>query len=177
MPCTVHITEADRRVARRHKELCQLIKDVQDMEKERNVETSIISDDIRIIVDECGGPRHTEDHAYVDLDLLTRALCKTIRSLTPHGEEFYLYSARIPASRRLATWWEEHEEEDKKREYGEDAALPADIARRVSNIKETRKDAKQRDAEFEARVAAREAAKQAYDETYTETLQKLEGEG
>lgn len=47
-------------------------------------------------------------------------LCKFLRTLkqTPAFDRI-VYNARDPMSRRLATWWEEHEAEDQKRERAE----------------------------------------------------------
>lgn len=50
------------------------------------------------------------------LDELTNMLCSTIRGLTPEQLEAIVYNGRDKNSRKLADWWDEHQEIDKKRE-------------------------------------------------------------
>lgn len=48
-------------------------------------------------------------------DEYAKRLCATVRSFTDKERETILYDGRSQLSRRLANWWEKHEEEDRKR--------------------------------------------------------------
>lgn len=58
------------------------------------------------------------------LDESTRMLCECLRSLTENEVEKYVYDAHNKEARKLAGWWERHQEWD---------------ARRVAEENETRK--------------------------------------
>lgn len=70
------------------------------------------------------------------------ALCEFLRNLkdTPAFDRI-VYNARDPMSRRLATWWEEHEAEDQKRERAEanEIADVAIFAKLTSNLTDDQK--------------------------------------
>ena len=51
----------------------------------------------------------------VDLDEIVASLCSKISSLDKKQTEEIVYNAKNKTSRRLADWWEEHQEADKKR--------------------------------------------------------------
>lgn len=46
-------------------------------------------------------------------------LCATLRTLTPDQTAAIVYNAHNATARDLANWWEEHQEEDRKREAAE----------------------------------------------------------
>lgn len=46
---------------------------------------------------------------------LTEMLCSIIRTMHPALQNAVMYNGRIPDARRLAEWWEKHEEHDEKR--------------------------------------------------------------
>jgi hypothetical protein len=54
---------------------------------------------------------------------LTEILCGTIRGMTPEQENRIVYNGRDPMSRRLADWWERHEEIDRQRLVAEAARV------------------------------------------------------
>ena len=49
------------------------------------------------------------------LDEATKILCETCRSLLTKEVEAYIYDAHNKQARKLATWWENHQEWDKRR--------------------------------------------------------------
>lgn len=51
----------------------------------------------------------------VDLDIITRKLCSTLKKLNKKQINEIVYNAKDKNSRLLANWWEEHQEADKKR--------------------------------------------------------------
>jgi len=55
------------------------------------------------------------------LDEATKMLCECCRSLTTDEVEKYIYNARDETARQLASWWEKHQEWDKRRVAEEDA--------------------------------------------------------
>jgi len=54
-----------------------------------------------------------------DRDKYTAMLCSLCKEMTPEQMEKIIYNARNPVSRELATWWEHHQEVDRKREEKE----------------------------------------------------------
>ena len=42
-------------------------------------------------------------------------LCAALKSMSPHAINEIVYNARDPMSRRLADWWDEHQEADRRR--------------------------------------------------------------
>ena len=64
------------------------------------------------------------------MDELTKLLCEKIGNFNEEEKEFYLYNGRVSESRKLAEWWEKHQELDRKRIIDE-------IERRASSIAET----------------------------------------
>lgn len=53
---------------------------------------------------------------------LTQMLCNTCKNLTPIMQENIIYDAHNAGARKLATWWDVHQEADRKREVKEAAA-------------------------------------------------------
>ena len=49
------------------------------------------------------------------LDEATKILCECIRSLTKAEVDSYIYDAHKEQARKLASWWERHQEWDKRR--------------------------------------------------------------
>lgn len=47
------------------------------------------------------------------VDELTTRLCFLLRNLSKGEEDYIIYNARSRQSRRLADWWEQHQEFDK----------------------------------------------------------------
>lgn len=43
-------------------------------------------------------------------------LCKTINEMSPESRDKIIYNARDKMARKLADWWEEHQEADRQRE-------------------------------------------------------------
>lgn len=69
---------------------------------------------------------HGANDYYGDLPNLhnnTALLCKTIGELTEEQLETIVYDPRNRTARRLATWWENHQEADRKREKAEQAEI------------------------------------------------------
>ena len=59
-----------------------------------------------------------KDHYYGNvsrLDEATAMLCAQCRAMSPEEVEEYIYDAHSPDARRLASWWENHQEWDKRR--------------------------------------------------------------
>jgi hypothetical protein len=56
-------------------------------------------------------------------------LCEAIRSLRSEDFDRVVYNARDPISRKLADWWEEHEEADRQRVEAETKKLREDAIR------------------------------------------------
>lgn len=62
------------------------------------------------------------DHYYGDrsrVHELTRMLCSLCKQLNPEEQERIIYDGHNENARRLATWWEHHQEVDRKREEDE----------------------------------------------------------
>lgn len=53
------------------------------------------------------------------LDANTALLCGTIRGFTKKEQDRILYDGKNPAARKLADWWENHQEVDRQREAEE----------------------------------------------------------
>lgn len=53
------------------------------------------------------------------LDEATKLLCECCRSLTKEEVEEYIYDAHSKDARELASWWERHQEWDKRRVFEE----------------------------------------------------------
>lgn len=51
----------------------------------------------------------------IDLDKITRMLCKKLSTLNDKQLKKIVYNAKDKTSRKLADWWEEHQAADKKR--------------------------------------------------------------
>ena len=49
------------------------------------------------------------------LDANTALLCGTINGFTKKEQDRILYNGKSPAARKLADWWENHQEVDRKR--------------------------------------------------------------
>jgi hypothetical protein len=49
------------------------------------------------------------------IDEATKILCEACRSLTTKETEKYIYDAHSEQARKLASWWERHQEWDKRR--------------------------------------------------------------
>ena len=56
------------------------------------------------------------------IDEATKLLCEACRSLTEKEVEAYIYDAHNAGARRLAGWWERHQEWDARRVREEDVA-------------------------------------------------------
>lgn len=56
------------------------------------------------------------------LDEATRILCETFRGLTTPQTEQFVYNAHDKESRKLADWWERHQEWDVRRKAEEEAS-------------------------------------------------------
>lgn len=69
----------------------------------------------------CGFPTWAKtgaENSYGDVDRADEAteyLCRTIRIMSKKDREKYVYDAHGPVARQLATWWEQHQVEDKAR--------------------------------------------------------------
>ena len=64
-------------------------------------------------------------------------LCKAIRTMSPSQQEQIIYNARSRMARRLADWWEAHQEADRKREALEAAEARKKLIRRRALAKLT----------------------------------------
>ncbi|MHC4406344.1 MAG: hypothetical protein ACYTG0_42475 [Planctomycetota bacterium] len=64
------------------------------------------------------------------LDEATRLLCATCRSLTEAQVEEVIYDARNAKARKLASWWERHQEWDRRRLEEEQKARNQERIRR-----------------------------------------------
>lgn len=62
-------------------------------------------------------------------DDATLLLCNTIKDFTDAEQQTILYNGRDPMSRRLATWWEEHERLDELRNDSDRRTAAERIAR------------------------------------------------
>lgn len=63
------------------------------------------------------------------LDEATKILCSHLRSLTKREMEKYVYDAHKKTARKLASWWEKHQEWDKRRVKEEDGTRKKIIAK------------------------------------------------
>jgi len=63
------------------------------------------------------------------LDEATKLLCETCRGLTTAETEEWIYNAHSKKARKLASWFERHQEWDKRRVAEEDAAQKEAIIR------------------------------------------------
>lgn len=63
------------------------------------------------------------------LDEATKILCELCRSLTTEETEKYIYDAHNPEARDLASWWERHQEWDKRRVAEEEQTRQRIIAK------------------------------------------------
>lgn len=54
------------------------------------------------------------------LNEFTQILCKLCSDMTQQEQENFIYAGRIPESRRLADWWDEHQKADRQREINEE---------------------------------------------------------
>ena len=64
-----------------------------------------------------GAPEHVND--------ATVLMCAAIREMSDEQRELVIYDAHSPVARELATFWEQHEAEDRKREAKETADAEA----------------------------------------------------
>ena len=75
---------------------------------------------------------HAKDYIYGNTDRLdeaTKLLCECCRSLTEKEVNNYIYDAHNENARKLASWWERHQEWDKRRVLEEEAAKALAIVR------------------------------------------------
>jgi hypothetical protein len=56
------------------------------------------------------------------LDEATKMLCYALRAMNPKDMEKYVYDAHSKTARRLANWWERHQEWDERRVKEEETA-------------------------------------------------------
>lgn len=77
----------------------------------------------------------------VSLDSMTRDLCKTLRTLdgTDDGEKI-IYNGRNPKARKLADWWDEHQDADAKRERAETEAQKKEKLKKSAIAKLTKEE-------------------------------------
>jgi hypothetical protein len=68
----------------------------------------------------------------VELNDVVALLCTILSNLSPEQQEFIIYDARDKTSRRLADWWEEHQEADRKRLKKELKAVKDEEDRKVA---------------------------------------------
>ena len=54
-------------------------------------------------------------NTWLTFDKATAELCRIVQAFTPEQQDFYLYNGRVSACRRLAEWWEAHQEVDRQR--------------------------------------------------------------
>ncbi len=80
---------------------------------------------------------------YANDDTLVPMLCEIVRNLSPTGKRDLVYDAHNKMSRRLATWWENHEEADRKRTASEkkDAKTKALRESALSKLSAAERDA------------------------------------
>lgn len=67
-------------------------------------------------------------------------LCEAIRSLSADDFDRVVYNARDPMSRKLADWWEKHEEADRQRIEEEAAKLRKQAIRQQAIAKLTEEE-------------------------------------
>jgi hypothetical protein len=67
----------------------------------------------------------------------TPELCELLKGLGPAEQSRWIYDARDPLARRLADWWEAHQQNDGRRMEAEAAALQLGTARRAARAKLT----------------------------------------
>ena len=58
------------------------------------------------------------------LDEWTARLCQICGDLDEDQQSEYLYDGTIKSARRLADWWEDHQEQDRRRKEDEDSRRP-----------------------------------------------------
>lgn len=76
--------------------------------------------------------REMAEHIYGDInriDEVTALLCKALGSLTEEQLDAYVYNGRDADARRLASWWDRHQEFDRKRKELEERQKNADELR------------------------------------------------
>ena len=67
-----------------------------------------------------------------DFDLATAELCRIVQAFTPEQQDFYLYNGRVSACRRLAEWWEAHQEVDRQRVERDKERVAREIAQQAA---------------------------------------------
>lgn len=75
-----------------------------------------------------------------DGDKLVSLLCKEIHAMTSGQRDKIIYDSHDKMSRKLADWWEEHQEADRKREKQEDEELRKESLRSAALKKLTKEE-------------------------------------
>lgn len=70
-------------------------------------------------------------------DGITSRLCDACRNMTEDQKQEIIYDGRNPSARKLADWWEEHQEADRRREAKEAKDAADDIIRKAALAKLT----------------------------------------
>lgn len=65
-------------------------------------------------------------------DRATAELCRIVQAFTPEQQDFYLYNGRVSACRRLAEWWEAHQEVDRQRVERDKERVAREIAQQAA---------------------------------------------
>lgn len=60
--------------------------------------------------------KDSADHAEFSESRCQEMACERLRAMTEKQREAWVYDAHSPLSRKLADWWERHQDADKKRE-------------------------------------------------------------
>jgi hypothetical protein len=89
------------------------------------------------------GSIHADAQNYYGGADYTRDLCEILRSLSESDVDKIVYNARNAMARKLADWWEEHQEADRKREAKEAEEAKKEAIRKeaLATLSDEAKDA------------------------------------
>ena len=76
------------------------------------------------------------DSCYGDvkfLNYMTHSLCELCKEMSPHQQRDIIYNGRDPASRRLADWWDEHQDADTARIAKEQESIRTGVNKNTGN--------------------------------------------
>ena len=131
MPCQGPSNE-EVRTANHQRDLYQLMLDIHHYGKDNGAGLLLTAEYFAM----CEQGIHDAGQAYNTrgtFDRATAELCRIVQAFTPEQQDFYLYNGRVSACRRLAEWWEAHQEVDRQRDgTGQGTRLRREIAQQAA---------------------------------------------